>query len=134
MKTLNIVIGTHGRFGEELVRSAEMIVGKMDNVNTVSLDPEASFETYMQEADALLSTLVGPIITLVDLFGGTPSNVFTVLSKKHGNAVITGLNLPMLVDLYLSTNHADAIDVSISAQRCLDALSESGTWTNQKLD
>ena len=44
MANLNIIIGTHGRFGEEIIKSAEMIVGKMENVRAVSLLPEMSFE------------------------------------------------------------------------------------------
>ena len=34
MEKFNIVIGTHGRFGEELVKSASMIAGDMSNVKT----------------------------------------------------------------------------------------------------
>lgn len=32
MAKLNIIIGTHGHFGEELVKSAELITGKMEGV------------------------------------------------------------------------------------------------------
>ena len=37
MEKFNIVIGTHGRFGEELVKSASMIAGDMSHVKTCSL-------------------------------------------------------------------------------------------------
>lgn len=40
MEKFNIVIGTHGRFGEELVKSAQMIAGSMEHVKTCSLLPE----------------------------------------------------------------------------------------------
>ena len=39
MEKFNIVIGTHGRFGEELVKSASMIAGDMSHVKTCSLLP-----------------------------------------------------------------------------------------------
>ena len=47
MAKFNIVIATHGRFGEEIVKSAEMITGKMENVQVLSLLPTMSFEDYM---------------------------------------------------------------------------------------
>ena len=47
MEKFNIVIGTHGRFGEELVNSARMIAGALENVQCCSLLPEYSFEDYM---------------------------------------------------------------------------------------
>ncbi|MEG0736068.1 MAG: hypothetical protein RR441_04320 [Longicatena sp.] len=37
MENFNIVIGTHGRFGEELVNSARMIAGALENVECCSL-------------------------------------------------------------------------------------------------
>lgn len=50
MEKFNIVIGTHGRFGEELVNSARMIAGALENVQCCSLLPEYSFEDYMKLA------------------------------------------------------------------------------------
>ncbi|CAM2810993.1 PTS sugar transporter subunit IIA [Erysipelothrix tonsillarum] len=132
MSNLSIIIGTHGRFGEELIKSAEMIAGKLEHVHAVSLLPEYSFEDYMKKVDETLSQCDGPIIALVDIFGGTPSNVFTVLSKKYNQAVITGVNLPVLIDLYLSTR-GETIDLDHLPEKCLTTLQESGTHTNTTL-
>ena len=90
MEKFNIVIGTHGRFGEELVKSASMIAGDMSHVKTCSLLPEYSFEEYMKVVDSTLSTLDdGFTIVLVDLYGGTPCNTFTVLSQKYHYDVLS---------------------------------------------
>ena len=72
MEKFNIVIGTHGRFGEELVNSARMIAGALENVQCCSLLPEYSFEDYMKLADETMCTKEGFTIVLVDLYGGTP--------------------------------------------------------------
>lgn len=132
--SLNIVIGTHGKFGESLVESASMIVGSLDSVYTVSLLPEYSFEEYMEEAVRVMDSLEGPIITFVDLFGGTPSNVFTVLSKKYNNAVVTGINLPVLIDTYLSNQSKENIDLNEIVEQALSTLAESGIHTNKELN
>lgn len=134
---INIIVATHGFFGQELVKSAEMIVGSTENVYHLSLTPEKSFEVFMQEAQELLEQLTGPVLVLVDLFGGTPSNVLTVLTKKYQHQVLTGINLPMFIDLYLkatalsSINEIETIlnEVSENAQAAIvhtnDHLTES---------
>ena len=64
MEKFNIVIGTHGRFGEELVNSARMIAGALENVQCCSLLPEYSFEDYMKLADETMCTKEGFTIVL----------------------------------------------------------------------
>ena len=125
MAKLNIIVGTHGHFGEELVKSAELITGKMEGVRTLSLLPEMSFEDFMKNAEEVLSTTEKPYVVLVDLFGGTPCNVLTVLSK----------NLPMLIDLYVKTLSMEdsEIDTDKLAEECIDTLKESGVHTNKQV-
>jgi len=94
-----IILATHGRFGEELLASAELILGPISNAAAVSLmageDP-ADFGTKLREAFA---TAEGRAIILTDLFGGTPSNVAAALAGRDGHLVISGVNLPLLVEV-----------------------------------
>ena len=128
MAKLNIIVGTHGHFGEELVKSAELITGKMEGVRTLSLLPEMSFEDFMKNAEK-------PYVVLVDLFGGTPCNVLTVLSKKYNYDIVSGVNLPMLIDLYVKTLSMEdsEIDTDKLAEECIDTLKESGVHTNKQV-
>ena len=136
MAKFNIVIATHGRFGEELVKSAEMITGKMENVQVLSLLPTMSFEDFMKQADEILAKTEQPMIVLTDLFGGTPCNVFTALSRKYHHDVVSGVNLSMLIDLYVTTLNMDDGDVNVEglAENCIVTLKESGVHTNKRLD
>ena len=133
MAKLSIVIGTHGRFGEELIKSAEMIVGKMENIKSVSLLPAMSFEEFMHEVDSVLSGLEGPVLALVDLYGGTPSNVFTALTRKYNHNVITGLNLPMLIDLYINFSNEEVLNMDQVIESCINNLQVSGVNTNKMM-
>jgi mannose PTS system EIIA component len=134
MANLNIVVGTHGRFGEELIKSAEMIAGKMENVTSVSLLPSMSFEEFMHQVDSVLSSLEGPVLALVDLYGGTPCNVLTALTKKYHHNVITGLNLPMLINLYLNVADKETIDMDEVIKSCIDDLQSSCVHTNKMIE
>lgn len=96
----HIFICTHGRFGEELIRSAEMIVGKLEDVHSFSLLPGMALEEFSNIVEDELKTIEGEFIALVDLFGGTPCTTMAMLSQNYPVQILTGLNLAMLIELY----------------------------------
>lgn len=118
-----ILLGTHGIVGEELIKSAEMILGKMKNVRSFSLMPGMSLEEYMKPIEKCLQDLPSGTLCLVDLFGGTPSNTFCALSQKYGNIVVTGLNLAMLMEVYMNKDSMSADELG---ELAVTALRESG--------
>lgn len=135
MSKVNIVLGTHGNFGEELIKSAEMIVGPIKNAESVSLLADMSIEDYMGQVEKTLNQKEGPIIVLVDLFGGTPSNAFSAFIPKYNLKVITGVNFPMLIDLSLKIeNSIEEPNLDELVQGCIDTLKESGVNTNRFID
>ncbi|MCL2163577.1 MAG: PTS mannose transporter subunit IIAB [Oscillospiraceae bacterium] len=97
-----ILIVTHGQFGRELLRSAELIVGKQDNIDTLGLEHgecadelgEKVFNWIVQRNQEGNNALV-----LTDLFGGTPTNVTLANMHKLDFKCITGVNLPMLIEI-----------------------------------
>lgn len=93
-----IITMTHGRFGEELVKSAEMIMGKLEDVYTLSLIEEMDPVELMTELDELLEAAPKGSMVLVDLFGGTPSNVASRKALDNDYIFLTGLNLPMFIE------------------------------------
>ena len=134
MEQFNIIIGTHGRFGEELVKSAEMIAGDMSHVSCVSLYPNESLIEYMEKATAELESKKGYTIVLVDLYGGTPCNAFTALcEKKYGFQVLTGLNLGLLIELNMKLTFADEINEEELIAQCQEVVRNSCVHTNQVL-
>lgn len=133
MSKINIVIATHGQFGKEMIVSAEMIAGKLDRVHHISLMPEMSFEDFASQADALLSTFTEPTVVLVDLFGGTPCNVMTALSKKYHHQVIAGINLPALLEITFNNNEDASENINQLTESCLNAIRESAVNPVEKL-
>ena len=100
---MKIILGTHGKLGN----SAEMILGKLEGVECASLMPGMSFEDFIAEAEAKVAACADEdVIVLVDLFGGTPSNVFSALTRKYPIHVVTGANLPARF-LIASPSHAE---------------------------
>lgn len=89
---------SHGRVSEELLKSAEMIVGPLQNAYAFPLTADLSPEEYIAEIKKQLKRAPEGSIVFVDFFGGTPANVATVLARDYQIAVVTGFNLPMLFE------------------------------------
>ena len=74
---VGVVLVTHPHLGEEFIRSAEMICGKMPRVLTVSIDTRKEVEELrLGIAEAIKKVDDGDgVLILTDMFGGTPSNM-----------------------------------------------------------
>ena len=92
-----IIIATHGNLCESFLSTAEMIVGKLDEVFAVGLKPEESPEDYLLKLKEKVETSNNAII-LVDILGGTPFNTAMRLAKEYHFQVFTGVNLGMLIE------------------------------------
>ncbi len=111
-----IVIVAHGDLGEALVRAAEMIMGPQADLFAVSLWPEESPAALEEK---LLATLrqagPRPALVLVDLLGGTPFNVAARHLPEGHIACVTGVNLPMLLDL-LTARDKESLPADLAAR------------------
>ncbi|MGX8832937.1 PTS sugar transporter subunit IIA [Amedibacillus sp. YH-ame6] len=102
MANRGLLVITHGKFGIEIVKSAEMIMGPQDDVHALALRPGDSvddlraqaFQVIEDNAQKGLETIV-----LCDLLGGSPSNVALSCMSKGDIRIFTGVNLPMLIEM-----------------------------------
>lgn len=97
-KERKIILMTHGRVGEQMIEGLKMIVGITEEVYAVPLLPGMTVEEYMGQVSSLLDEQEEPSLLLVDMFGGTPSNCAGGLSSKYPVEVISGVNIPMLIE------------------------------------
>ena len=98
---VGIVIVGHGRFPEELHKAAEMIVGEIKNCATVSICPgEDLQDSEKRIGEAVKNVNSGDgVIILADLFGGTACNLSLIYQETGKVEVISGVNLPMIIEL-----------------------------------
>ena len=98
---IGVVIACHGSLALGFKSAAEMILGKTDNLEAVSVD-------VMQAPEKIKNTLQSAIksvdkgegvFILTDLFGGTPSNVSLSFLDPGHIEIITGINLPLILKL-----------------------------------
>jgi len=114
-----IIILTHGNLGEELIHSASMVFGKMENVWALSLKVGDDPDEYRVRLSKKLDDMPANSLVMVDLFGGTPSNSLMLLAKRRPVFALTGVNMPMLIEAANMRN-------SLSGKELLDAIVETG--------
>jgi PTS system mannose-specific IIA component len=97
---VGVVLATHGRLAEELLRAAEQICGPVENCRALTLSATSALEDARQAlAGAIEEVEQGDgVLVLTDMFGGTPSNLALTFLDEHVE-VVTGANLPMLMKL-----------------------------------
>jgi PTS system mannose-specific IIA component len=107
---VNFIIISHGKLAEGLLNASQMIIGPQEKVRTLSLTPDQSIDTFKTELTALLDEIDNGEETLIlaDLFGGTPANTAASLTAdKENTEVITGINLPILIELLSSRKNGN---------------------------
>lgn len=102
-----IVVGTHGNFSTELIRTCEMILGKRDNIAAVTLEPGDSADGLVEKYKTAIKSLDAEdgIIFITDLFGGSPYNAACKIAMERDNVgVIAGANLSMVLEVFSLQN------------------------------
>lgn len=99
---------THGNLAIELVHSAKTIVSSEIPLFPVPLKWTDTWEEALKEVKSVLEKLKDyeNIMLFTDMYGGTPSNIAFSLIQPERIAVITGVNLPILVS-FLSLQMED---------------------------
>lgn len=111
--TIAIVIGTHGWAAEQLLKTAEMLLGEQENVGWIDFVPCENAETLIEKYNAQLAKLDTSkgVLFLVDTWGGSPFNAASriVVDKEHYE-VIAGVNIPMLVETFMARDDNPSFD------------------------
>ncbi|WP_194206626.1 PTS mannose transporter subunit IIAB [Superficieibacter sp. 1612_C1] len=111
--TIAIVIGTHGWAAEQLLKTAEMLLGEQENVGWIDFVPGENAETLIEKYNAQLAKLdtASGVLFLVDTWGGSPFNAASriVVDKEHYE-VIAGVNIPMLVETLMGRDDNPTFD------------------------
>ena len=95
------VIVTHGQLANELVSSAEMIVGEIHHIVAVSIGWHDEVDIAREEIERAIQQVDSGagVLLLTDMFGGTPTNIAASFLGQAPVEVVTGVNLPMVIKL-----------------------------------
>ncbi|MBS0903535.1 PTS mannose transporter subunit IIAB [Pantoea dispersa] len=111
--TIALVIGTHGWAAEQLLKTAEMLLGEQENVGWIDFVPGENAETLIEKYQAQLARLDTSkgVLFLVDTWGGSPFNAASrIVVDKPGYDVIAGVNIPMLVETLMGRDDNPSLE------------------------
>ncbi len=97
---IGIILVTHGSLGRELINSAQMIVGDIDNITAISFHPSDDLgNLQFRVSEAIEAGDEGQgVLVLVDLLGGSPCNATAYALKDAAAECVTGLSMPLLIN------------------------------------
>ncbi|WP_312118772.1 PTS mannose transporter subunit IIAB [Pantoea vagans] len=111
--TIAIVIGTHGWAAEQLLKTAEMLLGEQEKIDWKDVVTGENEETLIEIYQARLAELDTSkgVLFLVDTWGGSPFNaaIRIVVDKPHYE-VIAGVNIRMLVETLMARDDDPGLD------------------------
>lgn len=98
-----VLVATHGRFAEGIRETMQFIMGDEGTVDVLNAYTSQEFDMH-KEAERLVNNLGAgdELIVAADLFGGSVANAFVQYMPTGKVHVVTGVNLPMLIELAAS--------------------------------
>ncbi|MBW2005861.1 MAG: PTS sugar transporter [Deltaproteobacteria bacterium] len=134
---IGLLIITHSRLAKELLEAAgfimgsvEFIMGSVEAAECISIETQKDSKKLRNIIQNKLKSLDqgDGVLILVDMFGGTPSNLALSFLQKDTAEVVTGVNLPMVLaiaDNRKGKSLAEVADIAKSAgQRSISLASE----------
>ena len=114
MSTVPALLVTHADLGAALLRAATRVYGPAENVDVLS-NEGLSRDQLEREIDARVAGWKEGGLILADFWGGSCHLCGMAAARGHGDiVVVTGLNLPLLID-YL--HNRDRFDPRALAER-----------------
>jgi mannose/fructose-specific phosphotransferase system component IIA len=111
-KTRKFLIATHGAFAKGAKSALDIIAGEMDNVFLIQayLDDSRPVEDELEDVLATI-TDNDELIIFTDLLGGSVNNIMLRNALRENVHIVSGFNLPLLIEIVLSDADTPAIEV-----------------------
>jgi mannose PTS system EIIA component len=96
---IGLLIISHCDLGKELLNAAELIVGRLEAADSISITQTTESSEILEEISKKIRSLNQGqgVLLLTDMFGGTPSNLSLSFLNDEKVEVLTGVNLPMVI-------------------------------------
>jgi len=96
---IGLLIISHCDVGREFLNAAELIVGRIEAADSISITQTTESKEILKEISEKIRALNSGqgVLVLTDMFGGTPSNLSLSFLEDEMVEVLTGVNLPMVI-------------------------------------
>lgn len=115
---VGVVLTGHGQFSTGLASAIDMVAGDQPDFEVVPFEGSqaASYGEDLRQAIEGLSAKCDGVLVFVDLLGGTPFNQAMMIAQDVQDLeIVTGTNLPMLIELLFLRNGASLAELAEQA-------------------
>ncbi len=115
---INLVIVSHGELAEGLLDALRILLGDQEGLVTISLqenDPPGDLMNQVEAAVQDLSNGEG-VLLLVDTIGSETFQAAIRFADYPNMEIITGFNLPMLLEVILQRDHHTVKELAMIAR------------------
>ncbi len=116
---IGLVLVAHARLAAELLAAAELIVGPIPQAEAVGIAPGDEGGVILASITTALQRLgdSGALI-MTDMFGGTPSNLSLSFLQDNRIEVLSGVNLPMVMEFALKRDLLGVAELAARLREC----------------
>jgi len=117
----SIILVSHAEVASSMIDSVQMVMGDQKQLCAFEVMPGDSPDELVKLLEQMLTAAMqsGDVVVLSDFSLGTPFNMLCSLMQKHDFYHLTGMNLPMLINLL--KNRQNGLSVQISCRAAIDA-------------
>lgn len=101
---IEIIVVSHGDYAKSMLESAQIIVGEQEHIRTFGLYLGESVDKLKEDISQAIEEMRqnGDILILTDMLYGSPFNAVVSLMQYYTFRHITGINLPILLEILMS--------------------------------
>ena len=98
---ITVILVSHGGMAKGMVESTTMLIGEQPDLAFITFEPGDGVEDLTAKVEEKLKEALagGEAIVMTDIPNGTPFNCVSRLMEHYRFRHLTGMNLPMVVDV-----------------------------------
>ncbi|OPJ60398.1 PTS sugar transporter subunit IIA [Clostridium oryzae] len=129
---IKFLLASHGSLADGIYSSVKIIMGEQSNISTLCAYMEEDFD-LKKEVAKVINELASEdkLIVITDVFGGSVNNEFMTNLNKNNIYLISGMNLPLVIELIADQGNDD-IDSLIN--NALKSSKESIRYCNRVIN
>ena len=110
----DVIVISHGDLSKAIVETAQMIVGEQEAVETFGLYLGDSVDLFRERVTEAVRERLrhNDVMVVTDMQSGSPFNVAVAAMEEHRFRNFTGMNLPMLLEIFSSRPYCSLEEVS----------------------
>lgn len=125
---VGIILCTHATFAEGLRASVEMIAGEQEDFTSICFlngDNVDELKEKMADIAKQYEEKGNGVCYVVDLYGASPFNAAMMCSAEHPGVIMTGANLPMMLELITSRADVSKEDLTNYLNNVINSVKEN---------